>query len=563
MNTYKTPGVYVEEISTFPPSVAEVSTAIPVFIGRTEKAGKDDMYTMKPIRISTLLDYASHFGSAQPANYDVTVTNGEITGIVKSTDGDPEFLMGHAVNHFYKNGGGACYVLSIGGYNTALPTGVTSETEAFSQAVDTIAKEDEPTLFVLADALRLGADDYVSVVQAALAQCDELKDRFVIVDVDASLTSEMFRTKMSSNYLKFGAAYTPYLETTLTHTFDEEQVSVSLDSGQAVKQGSYTIQTALKVAYNGFETKSLSVNVLGPLASNQTLPTFALVTSASEIVFTIHGVGTGKTAAELLTEWQKSGNDSLRGAGWDVSVESGKAGSSITSLSKTPLPTSNVANPSMKLAQLAETESGIYNAVKAALQRERVTLPPSPAMAGIYAAVDRDRGVWKAPANVAVSSVIGPTEKINTKVQDDLNVHTTGKSINAIRSFSGKGTLVWGARTLAGNDNEWRYISVRRLFNLIEESTQKATSFAVFEPNNATTWLKVKAMIDTYLTGLWERGALVGNTPDQAFFVNVGLGKTMTTDDILNGYMKVEIGIAAVRPAEFIVLKFSHKLQEA
>ena len=120
-----------------------------------------------------------------------------------------------------------------------------------------------------------------------------------------------------------------------------------------------------------------------------------------------------------------------------------------------------------------------------------------------------------------------------------------------------------GGRTLAGNDNEWRYVNVRRLFITIEESVQKASAFAVFEPNDATTWLKVKAMIDNYLYGLWQQGALAGPSPESAYFVNVGLGKTMTTEDILNGYMIVEIGVAAVRPAEFIVLRFSHKLQEA
>jgi phage tail sheath protein FI len=172
--------------------------------------------------------------------------------------------------------------------------------------------------------------------------------------------------------------------------------------------------------------------------------------------------------------------------------------------------------------------------------------------------------VWKAPANVGLTAVIGPVTKITHEQQENLNVDpTAGKSINAIRAFTGKGTLVWGARTLAGNDNEWRYVSVRRLFNVIEESAQKATAFAVFEPNDATTWLKVKAMIESYLFGLWEQGALAGPTPEAAYFVNIGLGKTMTTQDVLEGRMIVEIGIAAVRPAEFIILRFTHKLQEA
>ena len=145
-----------------------------------------------------------------------------------------------------------------------------------------------------------------------------------------------------------------------------------------------------------------------------------------------------------------------------------------------------------------------------------------------------------------------------------MNVDTTGgKSINAIRAFTGKGTLVWGARTLAGNDNEWRYVPVRRLFIMIEESCRKSTAFAVFEPNTLTTWLKVKGMIESFLYGLWQQGALAGAKPEDAYFVNVGLGKTMTPQDVLEGRMIVEIGVAAVRPAEFIILRFSHKLQQS
>jgi phage tail sheath protein FI len=140
---------------------------------------------------------------------------------------------------------------------------------------------------------------------------------------------------------------------------------------------------------------------------------------------------------------------------------------------------------------------------------------------------------------------------------------TAGKSVNAIRAFTGKGTLVWGARTLAGNDNEWRYVSVRRFFNMVEESCKKASGQFVFEPNDANTWTKVRAMISNFLTVLWRQGALAGAKPEHAFYVACGIGTTMTALDILEGRMNVEIGMAAVRPAEFIILKFSHKMQES
>ncbi len=183
-------------------------------------------------------------------------------------------------------------------------------------------------------------------------------------------------------------------------------------------------------------------------------------------------------------------------------------------------------------------------------------------MAGIYAQVDNSRGVFKAPANVSVSNVVRPLVKLSNEQQAEMNVHSSGKSINAIRSFTDKGVLVWGARTLDGNSNEWRYISVRRFFLFAEETISKSIERFVFEPNNENTWVKVKAAIENFLTDQWRAGALAGSTPRQAFFVNVGLGQTMTPQDILEGRLVVLVGMAAVRPAEFIVLQFTHKLQE-
>ena len=121
--------------------------------------------------------------------------------------------------------------------------------------------------------------------------------------------------------------------------------------------------------------------------------------------------------------------------------------------------------------------------------------------------------------------------------------------------------MVWGARTLAGNDNEWRYVPVRRFYNMVEESVKKASSAFVFEPNDANTWVKVRSMIENFLFLQWRDGALQGAKPEDAFFVKVGLGQTMTALDILEGRMIIEIGMAVVRPAEFIILKFSHKMQ--
>jgi phage tail sheath protein FI len=205
----------------------------------------------------------------------------------------------------------------------------------------------------------------------------------------------------------------------------------------------------------------------------------------------------------------------------------------------------------------------VYRNIMTAVNNTPTKLPPSAAMAGRYAYVDGTRGVWKAPANVDVKSLKSPglLYDMDDKEQGRLNIDTdSGKSINALRYFVGKGNLIWGARTLAGNDNEWRYVPVRRFFNMVEESCKKSTAWAVFEPNDAGTWVKVKGMIDNFLILQWRAGALQGAKPEDAFYVKVGLGETMTSLDILEGRMNVEIGMAVVRPAEFIILTFSHKL---
>jgi phage tail sheath protein FI len=215
------------------------------------------------------------------------------------------------------------------------------------------------------------------------------------------------------------------------------------------------------------------------------------------------------------------------------------------------------------LNTLKGVNNAYYFLAKNAIQNIQMLLPASSGIMGIYATVDNLRGVWKAPANVNIANAIAPEYMITNRDQQNLNVDVVaGKSINVVRYFEGRGpALVWGARTLAGNSNEWRYIPVRRFFIMVEESTKNATEEFVFEPNDPNTWVRVKSMITNYLIQLWRAGALLGTTEREAFYVHVGLGETMTEQDIFEGRMIVEIGLAAIRPAEFIILRFMHKMQ--
>ena len=207
--------------------------------------------------------------------------------------------------------------------------------------------------------------------------------------------------------------------------------------------------------------------------------------------------------------------------------------------------------------------SQLYKSVMAGILEKLNLMPPAAAMAGVYTRIDNTRGVFKAPANVGINSVVGPVLDITDADQEDLNVPTNGMAINAIRNFNGRGMLIWGARTLDGNSQDWRYINVRRTMIMLEQSIKLAAQAYVFEPNNSQTWVMVKSMLTSFLTDRWKEGALVGSKVEDAFSVDVGLGSTMTGDDILNGYMRVMVKVAVVRPAEFIVITFQQQMQKS
>jgi hypothetical protein len=190
-------------------------------------------------------------------------------------------------------------------------------------------------------------------------------------------------------------------------------------------------------------------------------------------------------------------------------------------------------------------------------------LPPSPAMAGAYTMVDSQASVAQSPANISLGSVIAPIVNINNDNQEELNLPLNGKAVNAIRTFQGKGVLVWGARTLEGNSKDYRYVSVRRTMTFLEQSIKSAAEAFVFAPNNATTWSTLRATVSSFLTNQWQSGLLAGQSADDAFSVDIGLGATMTPNDILDGILKMTIKVAITRPAEFIVITFEQQQQKS
>lgn len=218
MATYNTPGVWVEEIPTLPPSVAQVATAIPAFIGYTEKGSGI-------ARISSLLDYENQFGKAKPSTFQASVQNDGSITISRSDAASNNFLMYYGISLYFRNGGGPCYIVSIGNYNASL-----AKTD-FETGLGLVEKEDEPTLIVLLDAVNLAKVDYFDLVQQSLSLSHKLGDRFVILDVPTdsqNINTDIsnFRSGIGNNYLSYGAAYHPYLQTSLNYQYLESGVQV-------------------------------------------------------------------------------------------------------------------------------------------------------------------------------------------------------------------------------------------------------------------------------------------------------------------------------------------------
>jgi phage tail sheath protein FI len=180
-----------------------------------------------------------------------------------------------------------------------------------------------------------------------------------------------------------------------------------------------------------------------------------------------------------------------------------------------------------------------------------MAVPPSGHVAGVWARTDSERGVHKAPANEILRGALGPVAEITKGEQDTLNPH----GVNCIRTFAGRGVRVWGARTLS-SDPAWRYVSVRRLFNYVEESIERGTQWVVFEPNDPGLWARVTRDVSAFLTGVWRDGMLFGLTPQEAFFVKCD-AETNPPDVRDRGQLLIEVGMAPVKPAEFVIFRFS------
>ena len=514
---HATPGVYIEEQSAFPNSVVPIETAIPAFIGYTEKAINNKKgLTNVPMRISSLQEFLLFFGAAPKTTYDIEVNQLNYKLQPKAQ----YFLLYNSIRLFFANGGSACYIISIGNYDQTVELDdflgekiVDNQTKTIG--INTLLKESEPTMLVIPDAVLLKEKDCYKLQQLMIEHCGFMRSRIAILDVYNGFKKRSpgqddvinkFRSGIGTNFLDYGVAYYPWLNTTV---IGKEEVNF-LNIDIASRAGFIKL---LKVD----NTQNVKKGLLDQLR-------------ADKITTEIERIPTAVLKTKLVLK--------------------GKAGK---------VPKIDVKT----LHQTLLAVSPLYRDIMDEIRESLNLLPPSGGMAGVYSMVDSSVGVWQAPANVSITSVVSPAVNITNEEQEDLNVPLSGKAINAIRTFPGRGVLVWGARTLDGNSQDWRCISVRRTLIYIEQSLKYTAKAYVFEPNTASTWTNLKALITNFLTDTWQQGALAGASADQAFSVDIGLGVTMTSMDILDGIMRISVKLAITRPAEFIVVTFEQQMQKS
>lgn len=569
------PGVYINELNAFSNSVAEVATAVPVFIGFTATAsynGED--LTNKPRRVTSLKEFEIYFGRGTVPVFDLRKepASGRNTraalaveplslrlhdAALEATDqqapvlktyallpdeGSILYYLYNSMRLFYQNGGATCYIVSIGRYDDAdagkklgntggtketVPTGKPSK-EQFIQAIDLLIDEPEPTLLLCPDALCLSEADYYAVARKMLQHCNETQSRMAVLDVyQGAVTNPLdldsrdnavsrFRKGVGNNYLKYGVSYFPWVHTTVVGDAETTFQNLSRNAMTLLSEAAHqAVQAATHAA-----TGSPALPAAGPILRR--------ALACEQLVQAMRQLHRPAITAAQVTAVQGEEADEIR----------------------------------LHNALLAVSPN--YARIIDGITRYRNTLPVAPALAGVYTAVDTSRGVWKAPANVGLSGVTAPTVTLTDNDQARLNVDAvSGKSINAIRPFPGLGVLVWGARTLDGNSQDWRYLNVCRTMIMLEQSIKLAVWAYVFEPNDANTWVTVQSMLSSFLFNLWKQGALAGSQPADAYSVSIGLGTTMTAQDVLDGYMNVFVKVAISKPAEFIVLSFQPQMQKA
>ncbi|HET6610236.1 MAG TPA: phage tail sheath C-terminal domain-containing protein [Rhodopila sp.] len=639
----KTPGVYVTEFAAFPPAVVGVATAIPVFIGYTQTAqdptSNQQLYN-KAVAISSMADYYSYFGygfdaqyvaeqliiettgtgtaavTTQFANgisvavsssatvepftpYDFQapsyIANSSTASVLQLLAGQqyaittgtgssivPQFNLYTAMQLFFANGGGNCYVVSVANYEgnqTTVPSPIQAplagslspvsvSADVLLTGIAAAADISTATMIVVPDACLLTTrdstsgiySDYQKVAVAMLEQAGSLQSRVAILDMPgAMMPANWTKTAMlqeqedfessiapAQPYFSYGAAYGPAVATSALGNGDVDYTNL---------QGS---DASVMMANNLLTTQAL--NTYAPGADQNgtvtTTPQFDKIALNIGAAFPVPG--------SLLASGTVSSTNTNLAFGTLSSTSTAIADMKFL-ISTQGTGTAMVPTPTLE-STITSTDNYLLNATPLLGQMEQVLLgrlnvaPPSGIMAGIWTQSDALHGVQNAPANLSLNEVLSPKVELNDADQGGFNMPISGEAIDILRTITNRGVVVWGARTLDGNSPDYRYIQVRRTLIYLEQSIKLALAQFVFAANDASTWATVTATISNFLTQFWQAGGLMGSKASEAFTVTCGVPTTMSGQDVLNGYMVVNVTVQMIHPAEFIELTFTQTM---
>jgi hypothetical protein len=519
----KTPGVYINESEVTPNPVIPIATSVPAFIGYTPQASYEGKsYTNKPTKVSSFAEFKAIFcfedpaapaapaqqykpeyylmeAKTKPEKGDYIFTAGAYYSILP--DPSSIYYFYNSIKLFYENGGGDAYIVSVGGYGPTLGSPI----KTGEQIVNPNVKLDE---------LLKGLEVLKNESEPTMYICPDatllsLEDNGTLMQAMLLQNTEM-ETAIRIFDIIGGNTPDPILYTQDIENFRNNTGSDGLKFGTAYYP---FIGTTIMQSSDIYYTSIFGGDV------KQLLPILSPTNEPNAAV------------EKIITEIEQPSGSSL-------TIQ--QADSALLNASKT------------------------YSEIKKHILAQANIMPASGGMAGVITVTDNQIGPWKSPANISIVSATSLPIKLSSSQQENLNIDAvSGKSINAIRFFNGQGILVWGARTLDGNSQDWRYLSVRRTVTYIEQSCKLAANAYVFEANDKNTWLTVKATIESFLTNVWKQGGLQGASANDAFSVQCGLGTTMTSQDILDGYLKVSVRVAVVRPAEFIVITIQQEMAKS
>lgn len=497
MPTYLSPGVYVEEVDSGSRPIEGVGTAVAAFVGFAEKGPFNS-----PTLVTNWSQYTQAFGDFVEGTY-----------------------LSHAVYGYFQNGGGACYVVRIGTEAKALPamaelaSGADATLGAFKVKALSAGSDGNELTVEIADSEQGGEDGSFKLVVKRGAQVVETFDP---VSPKKGRTNVVTVVNAQSQLIRLEEATKAAIETVA-------RGSVTLGGGGSsvpsrITAADYVGDSAQRSGVGGLEAVDEVTMVCLP----------DLMSAFQKGLIDAEGVKAVQLG--MITHCELMGDR--------MAIIDPPPNMNAQAIKQWRVET---AGYDSKYATLYWPWVKVFDPATGT----NVHVPPSGHLAGIWGRNDDGRGVHKAPANEIVRGAISLELNITKSEHDLLNPI----GVNVIRAFPGRGIRVWGARTLS-SDPAWRYINVRRLFNYLEESILQGTDWVVFEPNDQNLWAKIRRTIAGFLVNEWRKGALFGATPNEAFYVKCD-GETNPAEGIDAGQVVCEIGIAPVKPAEFVIFRLS------